>query len=66
MMYTIPKNLLSICVNFTLATQQSAAEAQKKLRLSIWCVIMSTVTGADGRVPSGMRKVRAAQGKDNG
>ena len=23
MMYTMPKNLLSICVNFTLATQQS-------------------------------------------
>lgn len=22
MMYTMPKNLLSICVNFTLATQQ--------------------------------------------
>ena len=23
MMYTMPKNLLSICVNFTLATQRS-------------------------------------------
>lgn len=23
MMYTMPKNLLSICVNFTLATQQT-------------------------------------------
>lgn len=24
MMYTMPKNLLSICVNFALATQQAA------------------------------------------
>lgn len=24
MMYTMPKNLLSICVNFTLATQRAA------------------------------------------
>ena len=26
MMYTMPKNLLSICVNFTLATQQELAD----------------------------------------
>ena len=26
MMYTMPKNLLSICVNFTLATQQNFFE----------------------------------------
>ena len=25
MMYTMPKNLLSICVNFTLATQQAVS-----------------------------------------
>lgn len=26
MMYTMPKNLLSICVNFALATQQKKSE----------------------------------------
>ena len=31
MMYTMPKNLLSICVNFTLATQPENAEQQKKI-----------------------------------
>lgn len=31
MMYTMPKNLLSICVNFTLATQQNpASETEPK------------------------------------
>ena len=31
MMYTMPKNLLSICVNFTLATQQIAEKEKKVL-----------------------------------
>ena len=31
MMYTMPKNLLSICVNFALATQPENAEPQKKI-----------------------------------
>lgn len=31
MMYTMPKNLLSICVNFTLATQQPKILSINKL-----------------------------------
>ena len=31
MMYTMPKNLLSICVNFTLATQQKGLLKKMKL-----------------------------------
>lgn len=31
MMYTMPKNLLSICVNFTLATQLPGAALKKVL-----------------------------------
>ena len=30
-MYTMPKNLLSICVNFTLATQPSQPQVKKVL-----------------------------------
>ena len=35
MMYTMPKNLLSICVNFTLATQQSALFQKKCLTVNL-------------------------------
>ena len=42
MMYTMPKNLLSICVNFTLATQhkirsffRAVSVSKKKNRLSL-------------------------------
>lgn len=31
MMYTMPKNLLSICVNFTLATQHSSFFMRNRL-----------------------------------
>ena len=31
MMYTMPKNLLSICVNFTLATQQNYTNIAAKV-----------------------------------
>ena len=31
MMYTMPKNLLSICVNFALATQQTAVFHTKQI-----------------------------------
>ena len=34
MMYTMPKNLLSICVNFALATQQNpASETEPKMKI---------------------------------
>lgn len=32
-MYTMPKNLLSICVNFALATQLNSAFAKKLLSI---------------------------------
>ena len=36
MMYTMPKNLLSICVNFTLATQRNFAAAEWRIENGGW------------------------------
>ena len=37
MMYTMPKNLLSICVNFTLATQQFRDSSKKDFTAAEGC-----------------------------
>lgn len=44
MMYTMPKNLLSICVNFTLATQLPEAEQRKDRRPSCLFQIQSAAS----------------------
>ena len=64
MMYTMPKNLLSICVNFALATQRRAdADRLHAVRPVHRFFVRQYELYAVGRTrPSGYRAVRAAAG----
>ena len=49
MMYTMPKNLLSICVNFALATQQCRIETKKLLTFDLGFGILLKLSLRDKR-----------------
>ena len=49
MMYTMPKNLLSICVNFTLATQQCRIGTKKLLTFALEFGILLKLSLRDKR-----------------